>query len=141
VAGPDPLGKRALYWMPVEAEAEVDEQPVTVGAGAVGADSPAVDLGRRHARPAGKHALFSTPTPAEDGDPATSTGTEVDPLPPTGLFTVVCSSCGAVSRVGLFDLVLLHLPWGAWLPRRAFDRWMRCPACRCRTWLSVTVSR
>jgi len=124
--------------MPVEAEADVDDDPTDVGRGA---DGSAVAGSRRHLRPAGKHALFSAPTPARDGDPATSTDTVVDPLPPRGLFTVACSSCGAVSRVGLFDLVLLQLPWGAWLPRREFDRWMKCPACRRRTWLSVTLSR
>jgi hypothetical protein len=141
VAGPDPLGKRALYWMPVDPEADVEHDPDRGAAVAVGADASALDLGRRHARPAGKHALFSAPTPARDGDPATSTGAVADPLPPRGLFTVSCSSCGSVTRVGLFDLVLLQLPWGAWLPRRVFDRWMKCPACRRRTWLSVTLSR
>ena len=141
MAGPDPLGKRALYWMPVEAEADVDDDRSRPPGGAVGAYAPSAGSSGRHARPAGKHALFSAPTPARDGDPATSTGTVVDPLPPRGLFTVACSSCGAVSRVGLFDLVLLQLPFGAWLPRRVFDRWMRCPACRRRTWLSVTLSR
>ena len=141
MSGPDPLGKRALYWMPVEPEADVVDDKGTGGGVAVGADISAVDLRRRHARPAGKHALFSAPTPARDGDPATSTGAASDPLPPSGLFTVSCSSCGSVSRVGVFDLVLLQLPWGAWLPRRVFDRWMRCPACRRRTWMSVTLSR
>jgi hypothetical protein len=141
VVGPDPLGKRALYWMPVEPEADVVDDPVSRDSGAVGADASAIDLSRRHARPAGKHALFSAPTPARDGDPATSTGVVVDPLPPRGLFTVACSSCGSVSRVGLFDLALLQLPFGAWLPGRVFDRWMKCPACRRRTWLSVSLSR
>jgi hypothetical protein len=141
VAGPDPLGKRALYWMPVEAEADVIHDPDSGGGVAVGADASALDPNRRHARPAGKHALFSAPTPARDGDPATSTGAMADPLPPRGLFTVSCSSCGSVSRVGLYDLALLQLPFGAWLPMRVFDRWMKCPACRRRTWLSVTLSR
>jgi hypothetical protein len=28
-----------------------------------------------------------------------------------------------------------------WVPGRSFDRWMTCPACRRRTWISVTLSR
>jgi hypothetical protein len=28
-----------------------------------------------------------------------------------------------------------------WLPRRPFDRWMTCPACRRRSWTSVTLTR
>jgi hypothetical protein len=124
VTGPDPLGKRALFWMPVDEAATDDEGP-----------------SRPHARPAGRHALFSAPTPAQEGDPAHSGGSGPDPLPARGIFTVSCSSCGSVSRVGLWEFLLLQLPWAAWLPRRVFDRWMTCPACRRRTWTSVTLSR
>jgi hypothetical protein len=124
VTGPDPLGKRALFWMPVDEEASEDEGPA-----------------RPHARPAGRHALFSTPTPAQEGDPALAGGSGSDPLPARGLLTVSCSSCGSVSRVGLFEFLLLQLPWAGWLPGRVFDRWMTCPACRRRTWTSVTLSR
>jgi len=46
-----------------------------------------------------------------------------------------------VTRVGLIDFLLLQFPLGAWLPRRVFDRWMTCPACRRRTWTSVTLTR
>ena len=60
--GPDPLGKRALYWMPVEPEAEGDA--VLDGPGGVSAPPP--PHGARHARPAGKHALFSDATPADE---------------------------------------------------------------------------
>ena len=124
MTGPDPLGKRALFWMPVDEAATDDEGP-----------------SRPHARPAGRHALFSAPTPAQEGDPAHSGGSGPDPLPARGIFTVSCSSCGSVSRVGLWEFLLLQLPWAAWLPRRVFDRWMTCPACRRRTWTSVTLSR
>ena len=62
--GPDPLGKRALYWMPVEAEAEGDAALDGPGGRRVG-EQP-VPTSPRHARPAGKHALFSDATPADE---------------------------------------------------------------------------
>ena len=89
--------------------------------------------------PPERHALFSAATPAgeEEGPEGTSSG----PLPPRGLLTVACSSCGSVTRVGILDFLWLQFPFGAWLPRRVFDRWMTCPACRRRTWTSVTLTR
>jgi hypothetical protein len=138
--GPDPLGKRALYWMPVAPEADTaavfdrgagrTRDPGHVGAGPV-----------RHARPAGKHALFSDAVPAAEPERDRAVVTADDPVPPSGLLSVACSTCGSVTRVGLVEFVLLQLPVGAWLPRRTFDRWMTCPACRRRTWTSVTLAR
>jgi hypothetical protein len=139
--GPDPWGKRALYWMPVEPEAAGrDEHDVAVGR-VLRSDPVRYGPAQRHARPTGKHALFSAATPASEHEPATSTAAAIDPLPPQGALTVTCSSCGSVSRVSLFDFVLLQFPFGAWLPRRTFDHWMTCPACRRRTWTSVTLAR
>jgi hypothetical protein len=121
---------------------------------AVGGDDDAPPVGRTaapthprssaatsHARPAGKHALYSATTPAGEKERATSTATAAEPLPPRGILTVACSTCGSVSRVGLFEFATLHFPIGAWLPGRTFDRWMTCPACRRRVWTSVTLSR
>jgi len=136
VDGPDPLGKRALYWMPVEAEAEVATDDS--GPGAPGRHVPGES---RHARPAGKHALFSDATPADEPEPDRATVTADDPLPRRGVLTVTCSLCGSGTRVGLVEFLVLQLPFGAWLPRRSFDRWMTCPACRRRTWTSVTLTR
>jgi len=137
--GPDPLGKRALYWMPVEPEAEADSAG-GVPTHRVDGDHPA--SGRApHARPAGRHALFSDATPADEADPARAVATAGDPLPPRGLLSVACSTCGSVTRVGVVEFLVLQLPFGAWLPRRSFDRWMTCPACRRRTWTSVTLAR
>ncbi|MGH9081041.1 MAG: hypothetical protein ACRDYE_13405, partial [Acidimicrobiales bacterium] len=120
--GPDPLGKRALFWMPVEAE---DLSP------------------RRHdvrrARPVGRHALFSEAAPAGEEETASRAALSADPVPPRGLFVVSCSSCGSVTRIGLLELLWCQLPVAAWLPRRVFDRWMTCPSCRQRTWASVTL--
>ena len=53
---------------------------------------------------------------------------------------MACSRCGSVTRVGLIEFLVLQFPVWAWLPCRTFDRWMTCPACRHRTWTSVTLS-
>ena len=88
----------------------------------------------RHARPAGRHALFSDATPADEPERDRATVTAVDPLSAErGILTVACSTCGSVTRVGPIEFLMLQLPVGAWLPRRTFDRWMTCPACRRRT--------
>jgi hypothetical protein len=135
--GPDPLGKRALYWMPVGAEAEVDD-----GAGTE--RGPHASRSRdevRHARPAGKHALFSDAAPVDEPETDRATVVTDDPLPRRGLLAVACSTCGSVTRVGLGEFLLLQLPVGFWVPRRTFDRWMTCPSCSRRTWTSVTLAR
>ena len=136
VEGPDPLGKRALYWMPVGAEAEVESEHTDL----VG---PARQLTGeiRHARPAGRHALFSDATPAGEPEPNRASVAADGPVPARGMLAVTCSRCGAVTRVGLVEFLVLQLPFGAWLPRRSFDRWMSCPACLRRTWTSVTLAR
>lgn len=139
--GPDPLGKRALYWMPVGAEAAPDGEH-DVGVGASLRKEPAPRSAPRHARPAGKHALFSSATPVGDEEPAAATAaTAAEPVPRRGVLAVACSSCGSVTRIGLLDFLLLQFPVGVWWPRREFDRWMNCPACRRRTWTSVTLNR
>lgn len=58
--------------------------------------------------------------------------------PALGAVTVSCSSCGETSVVtprAMVGLVLpsLHLP----LVRRGHPSWMRCPACRSRTWVRL----
>ena len=59
--GPDPLGKRALYWMPVDQQAVAGDgyRPDR----ADGRPTPSTRARSAHARPAGKHALFSAATP------------------------------------------------------------------------------
>jgi hypothetical protein len=137
--GPDPLGKRALYWLPVDEQAVEGDGYEQHRRPALGTDTVQLDPGRRHARPTGKHALFSAATPAgeEEGAEDAAAG----PLPARGALVVACSSCGSVTRVRVIDFLWLQFPFGAWLPRRVFDRWMTCPACRRRTWTSVTLSR
>jgi len=143
--GPDPLGKRALYWMPVEAEAGDDVDTAPEGWSVDGSDEVSSARGATrtppHARPAGKRALYSDATPADEAEPARASVTTDDPLPHRGILSVSCSQCGSVSRVGLVEFLVLQFPVGVWLPRRTFDRWMTCPACRRRTWASVTFAR
>jgi hypothetical protein len=139
--GPDPLGKRALFWMPVDPLELTDRVPGSTGGRANRAEPTTKSSLRRHARPAGKHALYSEATPAGESVAATATATASESLPPRGLLTVSCSSCGSMSQVGVVEFLLLQFPFAAWLPRGRFDRWMTCPACRRRTWTSVTLSR
>ena len=136
--GPDPLGKRALYWLPVDEQAVEGDGYQPHPRPTLGTDTVQLEPDRRHARPTGKHALFSAATPVGEDERA---GPATDPLPSRGMFLVACSSCGSVTQVGIIDLLLLQFPFGAWLPRRVFDRWMTCPSCRRRTWTSVTLTR
>ncbi len=85
VPGPDPLGKRALFWAPVEPEAEVTGES---GRAADGTVTPPRPL--RRARPAGRHALFSEATPASENEKANCAALTAEPVPPAG-----CSSSPA----------------------------------------------
>lgn len=118
---PDPLGKRALFWVP----------------SAAGAPEPGTRAQAAATLPVGKRALYSGARPDEDLLVAPSG----NPLAERGAFTVECERCRRTSRVGLVDLLIFQLPLGVWLPRGRYDRRMTCPACRARTWCSVTLRR
>jgi hypothetical protein len=118
---PDPLGKRALFWVPAPGEAGGAEPG---GAGTV-------------ALPIGKRALYSGAVPEPDSLAMTSG----NPLDEQGSFTVECARCRQISRVGMLDLLIFQFPLGVWLPRRRFDHRMTCPSCRKRAWCSVTLRR
>jgi len=90
----------------------------------------AVPVGPPGQPAAGKRALFSGSGPV-----AADAGRD---LAARGGVVVECSSCRAVSRLGPLDLVLASLPVPLWVPGRRFDRRLRCPACRHRTWASVS---
>jgi hypothetical protein len=136
----DPLGKRALYWMPVDAQVAVESEPPEGRQAARGSHQPVHTTGRRRARPSGRHALYSAVTPAADDETPAGVATSADPLSERGILAVSCSACGSVSRIGLLDFALLQLPFGLWLPGRTFDHRMRCPSCRRRAWTGVTIS-
>ena len=118
---PDPLGKRALYW-------------VSSGETAEGSD---LSSGSTVVLPVGKRALFSGARPESDSRIATSG----NPLDARGTFTVVCERCRQTAHVGALDLLIFQFPIGVWLPRGRFDRRMTCPTCRRRSWCSVTLRR
>lgn len=120
--GPDPLGKRALFWVP-SAAGESGQRP-----GATGATV---------ALPVGKRALYSGARPEPDSV-ATTSG---NPLDERGAFRVECARCRQVSHVGGLDLLIFQFPLGFWLPRGRFDHRMTCPACRRRAWCSVSLRR
>jgi hypothetical protein len=120
---PDPLGKRALFWVP-SSPADAD-------------DEPAARVATTTALPVGKRALYSGARPESDSLVATSG----NPLDQRGSFIVECERCQQTSYVGMLDLLIFQLPLGFWLPRGRFDRHMTCPACRKRSWCSVTLRR
>jgi hypothetical protein len=118
---PDPLGKRALFWVPSSGE--------TAG--------PGTSSGSTVVLPVGKRALFSGARPERDSRVATSE----NPLDERGSFTVECEQCHQTSHVGVLDLLIFQFPVGVWLPRGRFDHRMTCPTCRTRSWCSVTLRR
>lgn len=115
---PDPLGKRALFWVPSAGSES-------------GVPGTTVPL------PVGKRALYSGAHPEPDSL-ATTSG---NPLDERGTFTVECGRCGQTAHVGVLDLLIFQFPLGIWLPRGRFDHRMTCPACRKRAWCSVTLRR
>ena len=52
--------------------------------------------------------------------------------------TVDCATCGARSEVHVSEFLMLHLPIWLWRPGRGYTRFMTCPACRRRTWVSAS---
>jgi hypothetical protein len=122
---PDPLGKRALFWVPGAAAQS--------GSGDSGGTSGAATV----PLPDGKHALYSRAFPDRHDDVSNAGGSVAG----RGTVKVECQRCSQVSSVGLYDLLKSQLPLGIWLPRGRFDRRMRCPACHTRSWCSVTLRR
>jgi hypothetical protein len=118
---PDPLGKRALFWVPSGREGSAQ------GTGS----------GATVALPVGKRALFSGARAESDSLLATSG----NPLVDRGSFTVLCERCNQSSHVGALDLLIFQFPIGVWLPRGRFDHRMTCPVCRKRAWCSVSLRR
>jgi hypothetical protein len=94
--------------------------------------------------PLGKRALFSVAEPAR-----AATGAPGGTMTKEALFSasedgrrlgtlvVECSSCGARSRLTWAEFAWRHLPVWLWLPWMRYSRYMSCPACERRTWLSV----
>ena len=128
---PDPLGKRALFWAPAERDEGGPRR-------AAERDVP------------GKHALFSEEAraavtkarPVVSFEPsATRAPRDMRPGASRGLLssiTVDCSTCGGRSEIHMTEFLMLHLPIWLWRPGRGYTRFMTCPACRRRTWVSAS---
>lgn len=58
--------------------------------------------------------------------------------PPLGAVTLTCSRCRQRTRVTLAAAFRAALP-SVHLPLRAYPSWMRCPACRRRSWMRVSI--
>jgi len=120
---PDPLGKRALFWVPSASNAGGGEtHPAATSTTAL---------------PVGKRALYSGARPQSDSVRSTSD----NPLVDRGTVTVTCERCRQTSHIGVLDLLIFQFPFGGWIPRGRFDRRMTCPSCRKRAWCSVTLRR
>jgi len=118
---PDPLGKRALFWAPAE---RTEERPPR------GSDVAVT----------GKRALYSAYGPVaaevpERGKVPTAPGAPAGLVPPVSLN---CSSCGVQSDVDVVGFLALHVPFFLWRPGRGFTRFMTCPSCHRRTWISAS---
>jgi hypothetical protein len=161
---PDPLGKRALFWAPAERFEEgprTPDQADVPGKEALFSDVTArtTSGGRVRTRPSGpdgrgtgKEGHPSNRRPTGDrrpplaragyvGVPGSSGPDDLERPVGTGMFgtlTLQCSSCRVRSQVDLVEYVMLHLPLWLWRPGRGYTRFMTCPACRRRTWVSAS---
>lgn len=156
---PDPLGKRALFWAPAErdeAGPRHSEEGDVLGKRALFSEAAAGTVTsdvRRTGVTRSTRALTGRPGHPATGRP-TATSTE-GPEPDlggqdhahlerpagSGMFgtlIVECSSCRVRSQVDLVEFVVLHLPVWLWRPGRGYTRFMMCPACRRRTWVSAS---
>jgi hypothetical protein len=128
-SAPDPLGKRALFWVPS------DGGPGGDGRG--GSTEPRPATNATIALPVGKRALYSGARAGAHSVRETSD----NPLVDRGSLTIECERCRQTSHIGLLDLVIYQFPFAGWLPRGRFDRRITCPSCRKRSWCSVTLRK
>jgi hypothetical protein len=161
---PDPLGRRALFWAPAERHEDGPRYPdegavpgkhalysdgglvATPGGGTrtrpPGSERPLTGkaghpsnrrtdadrrLGPRDALPAGTSRTAGAPV---DFDRPVGSGM-------FGSLLLQCSSCRAETQVDLVEYIVLHLPLWFWRPGRGYSRFMTCPSCRRRTWISA----
>jgi hypothetical protein len=105
-----------------------------------GEAEPEGERGRPAGDPLGKRALFSiAPVSIAPGEALDGTAVDADLVVGRGPITVTCSTCDAVSRIGVLDFLVYQLPVGYWVPRGRFGHRMTCPSCRRRVWAGVTL--
>jgi hypothetical protein len=54
-----------------------------------------------------------------------------------GTLVVDCSRCHGRTRLSYVEFAQRHLPYWFWTPWRRFSRYMMCPACGHRAWVSA----
>ncbi len=103
---------------------------------------------KRRKDASGKRALFETP-PIEIDDPLKD-----DPLVhhepvdshealystadhAAGTVLIVCSRCEVRSRIPIIESIVRIMSISLWVPGRAYNRWMQCPACQTRSWCRI----
>jgi hypothetical protein len=156
---PDPLGKRALFWAPAERHEEGPRSPDgedIPGKRALFSKVDSVTTSGGN-RPRGGNPEFDRGAVGRDGHPSNRRGAPPDgrqagghgdafpddlerPVG-SGMFgslAIQCSSCRTRSQVDLVEYIVLHLPVWLWRPGRGYTRFMTCPACRRRTWVSAS---
>ncbi|MGA2522021.1 MAG: hypothetical protein ABSG81_14535 [Acidimicrobiales bacterium] len=135
---PDPLGKRALFWAPAERDEDGPRHAAECdapGKHALFSPEARAGAGRPHTRRSAGGATRTVQRPGGVGGGGGGGGAQQSLLSP---ITVECSSCGSRSEVRVSEFALLHLPVWLWRPGRGYTRFMTCPACRRRTWVSAS---
>ena len=92
----------------------------------------------------GKEALFGaapaeTPTAASRGkaDLYSAASYRAKSIPTLGTVGYECGQCHESGTFGLPDAIRRILRFTLWIPGKAHNRWMECPACGQRTWLRL----
>jgi hypothetical protein len=89
--------------------------------------------------PQGKRALFSIegPVPREPRDATGKAALFSTATRRPGTVVLECSRCHGRTRVGYAEFARRHLPVWLWLPWRAHSRYLECPACDHRAWVTT----
>jgi len=146
---PDPLGRRALFWAPAERDDDGPRGPIRPTERQTrGKYALFTDAGRPHAAKAPSARRRSPASPANGvGAPRPAGAGGVAQGPGGALshrrgalssIAIECSSCGDRSEVDVLEYLILHLPLWLWRPGRGYTRFMTCPMCRRRTWVSAS---
>jgi uncharacterized protein with PIN domain len=98
------------------------------------------DFSRIHPSPASTGPQGVAPHDSEGRRALFSAGEELPEEASAGLVTISCGHCGEESALTpkqalRLSVPSLHLPY----LKRGHGSWMRCPACRRHTWVSVQI--
>ncbi|HLI74264.1 MAG TPA: hypothetical protein VKU86_10325 [Acidimicrobiales bacterium] len=141
---PDPMGKRALFWAPASRD---EDAPLKAARDAPGKHALFSDEARIAPVLTGPGRRIAARAANDKSRRAAERDLDAAPARPGGAtgflpaIDVTCSSCGESSSVDVLEFAVLHLPLWFWRPGRGYTRFMTCPACRRRTWVSTSWSR